>query len=203
MQFEPAFSVTPIETSAGVVDGNTITGVGNMNLMTYKTSATPVIDDAENQTGILYGFTSGGSTYYQKAVLGNLEKWRFYKVTVQIVERVDPTTGITYSASEIATMLGTSKQGYDLSIAADTGSAAVFYKAGEDDQAGSGEHRYPEGAGSANISASGFADDKQFSTTEQSYYFGMYIDGDIHNNDTITSGNFTVTLTVVTLASPY
>ena len=203
VQFDFEISVAPVATSRGTVGDGTgeIEPSTNMELRTWK-----VVDGTGRLQSAYWSPNDSSKTLvYQDAAFGadTYDNWRVYSVTVSVVDDRSGTgennpgqtkEGIFYSQSDILAAL--SGKTYDLDVArtANHNSIAMFWVAADTTNL-TNTKTVSGGSDTRNI-----ADDHSY-TASQTYYFGMYVDGDLHNTAKATSdiaaatGDFTVSLT--------
>ena len=197
VEFEMAVNVAPVATSRGTVG----TGTGeiqistNMELRTWKS------------TKLQSAYWAPGDTtktlQYQDDAFDptNTDNWRVYSVVVSVVD--DGTGsgtpgqtvgGVFYSVTDIVASLSSKNYDLDVSRTENSSSIAMFWIAA-DTTSLQDTKIVAEGAATRKI-----ANDHAY-TASSTYYFGMYVDGDLHNTAKATSsiatatGNFTVALT--------
>ena len=172
-----------------------------------KSGATIVYDSYVNtdadatdfEEGIYFGYVDGaGNTHYTATNFGENEIWIYYCVSVSVATQTVTENGkqVSYSASQIEDYLDGIT--WDLSIARDSGSIALFYGIDDDapaDQAAAapaaeGEFEDSTDSGSLTLKEGG-----AYTEAGVNVYFGVYINGDEHTTDDDEAhGNFTVTL---------
>ena len=209
LEFQPQITITPI--FASKIEGELNSSQQStysaaniaMNLMSYKTNLTALTDDAsitsENKyTGIAYGYYENGAVHYQKTQLGTDDIWIFYEVEVKLVDRT--LNAVTYDAATIETLLAGKTYSLSVGRTDNSNDFAVFYKYGDGTvtKPASKSNATPAAAGASTLALKASAG--VFSDEGDKYYFGMYVDGDSHNESHAASpaaatGNFTVTLT--------